>query len=243
MRWVQMVLASVLLATVGVAADKKPPTEEQLEEWFNNLTPANPSWPSDRSEVVLQSVFSLIDHPKEAVPFLRKKLKAADGPEAKVIDGWIKDYLDDDVRARDAAELELRKHREDFLVMQKLLRAGKATESQPFRRRVAAVVWKKPIEEVKEGEAESPPIQFHPLWAIRFFQSQKRSGSARSITDNASELVPFDSEIPRARRALLVLERIGTPEAVEVLKEVAGGREGLPATIAAKEALERLKAK
>ena len=247
MRWVQTVLFGLVFAVTGVAADRKPPTEEQLAEWFGNLTGLagdnSPALPLAREDRVLHGVLNLIDHPNEAVPFLRKRLKPADGPEAKVIDGWVKDYLGDDAKARDTAEAELRKYREDYLVVQKLLKAGQATESQPLRRRVAAVIWNEPIKEPKEGEAEPPAIQFRPLWAIRFFQSQKRSGSVRSIPDNASELAPFDSEIPCTRRALLVLERIGTPEAVAVLKEIASGREGLPATVAAKEALERLKAK
>jgi hypothetical protein len=240
---VYAVLVGLVFAVVSVAADNKPPTEEQLAGWFDDLTPGLVLVSQDSSDVVLMGVFHLIDHPKEAVPFLRKKLKPVDGPEAKAIGGWVKDFLGDDAKARDTAEAELRKHRDDFLVTQKLLQAGNATDSQPLRRRIAAVVWKKPIEEVKEGEAEPPPIAFRPLWVTRFVYSQRRSGSTRSITDNASELAPFDSEIPRARRALLVLERIGTPEAVEALKEIAEGRAELPTTVAAKEALGRLKAK
>ena len=79
--------------------------------------------------------------------------------------------------------MELRKHREDYLVVQKLLKAGQTTESQPLRRRVAAVIWNEPVKEPKEGEAEPPAIQFQPLWAIRFAHSQKRYGTARAIPD------------------------------------------------------------
>jgi hypothetical protein len=42
-------------------------------------------------------------------------------------------------------------------------------------------------------------------------------------------------------RAIEVLERIGTPEAKEVVKKLAGGREDAALTVAAKRTLERMR--
>jgi WD40 repeat protein len=52
--------------------------------------------------------------------------------------------------------------------------------------------------------------------------------------------VPFDGEQIRALRSLLVLERIGTPAARAILKDLAGGAEAADLTRGAKGALERL---
>lgn len=253
---VYAVLVGLAFATVSVAADNKPPTEEQLTEWFHNLTghvdpdkhndPAD--WNVTKEDRVLRGVFGFIDHPKEAVPFLRKKLKPADGPDAKTIDGWIKDYLGDDAKKRNPADEQLRKHRGDYLVLQRLLDAGRATESQPIRRRVVAVVQNEKVAELKEGEGEPLPIEFRPaVWIDirRQLNSGKRSGppQARYFAEDAGDYAPFRNELPRIRRTLLVLERIGTQDAIDVLKMLAEGRAELPATVAAKEALKRLEAK
>lgn len=254
MRRVHVVLAVLIVVAVGVIAVgtvvvatgwptpvKEAPTEEKLEEWFGNLTPPGYAWASrESSDLVLQAVFKLIDHPKEAVPFLRKKLKPVDGPEPKAIDGWVKEYLGDDAKARDAAEAELRKHREDYLVVQKLLQAGQVTESQPLRRRAIAVIRDEPVKEPKDGEYV-PDVNFDVPAAGPFYRGADRQFRLELV--RADQVSPHRENHHRTQRALLVLERIGTPEAVEALKEVAAGREGLPATTAAKEALARLKAK
>lgn len=258
MRQACAALAWVLFAAFGVTAeqDKKPPTEQQLTEWFIDLSgrpdpdkePHQSDWWVPAEDRVLRGVFGFLDHPKEAVPFLRKKLKPADGPDSKAIDGWVKDLLGDDAKTRETADVQLRKHREDFVVLTKLLDAGRATESQPSRRRVVAVIQNEKLTEPKEGGAEPLPIEFRPSTLIQFRRQLTlgtRSGppQARYFASDADSYDPFRYDLPRARRAFLVLERMGTPDAIDVLKMVAEGRAELPATAAAKEALERLKAK
>jgi len=82
--------------------------------------------------------------------------------------------------------------------------------------------------------------QFEPLLLRSLENNPSEEVKRRIATILASPYVPPSGERLRTLRAIAILERIGTPEAQDILRKLAGGGDAARETREARESLERL---
>jgi hypothetical protein len=132
--------------------------------------------------------------PKEAVPWIKERLKPAAPLDMKRVEGLLKQLDSDQFKERDSATREL----------------------------------------LKQGEQIVPALD-KALAANPSLESKRRLEGLR----NKLTGIVLEGERLRAYRAIEVLERTGTPEARQVLQELAKGAPGALITTSAQAALKR----
>ncbi len=147
------------------------------------------------------AIWSLIHAAPDSVPFLKKHLRPAPRPDAKIVERLLRDLDRGDFRVRSKAERDLESFGE--LALGDIESALKQNNSVECKRRL-------------EGLLQKAQKQAEP------FGTNERTGQWRVIE---------------------VLEKIGTPAAIEHLRELAAGASGARLTIAARAALSRMEAK
>jgi hypothetical protein len=140
-----------------------------------------------------RAIWTLVESPQQAVPFLKEQVKPVEEVDAKLVQRLLTDLDSEQFETREKAAKEL---------------ALLGERIDPILRRVL------------EGNASE--------------EARKR---VIALLDERA--VP-SGETLRTLRAIQVLERIGTKEAREVLKKLAGGAEAARETLEANEALVRL---
>jgi hypothetical protein len=231
-----MITAGMLLvvgAGTTAAQATNPPEESELRQWWGWLGGNDPA-------EVTRATLAFAGHPKQAVAFLEQHLRPVLRDE-KLVARWLAE-LDSPkfpVRQRATQELEyLGKTIKDDL--EKALAAGPSGEVAGRLKQLLARL--KPPAPVKPLPALPGPGQPIRLASINGKVSINGVPLERYL-QAATPAVPVGppSAWARAARATVLLEHIGTPEALRLIERLAAGdSEALP-TIEARAALSRRK--
>jgi hypothetical protein len=229
-------LKIALLIGVGMVLLRSPAVRAA-----DDLTAAWADLASADEVKAARALLALSATPKETTALLAKHLKPVKA-DSSAIAKLVKDLDSDDVKTRDAAsqeleylgkyaKAELEKHRND-------------TTSAEVKKRIGDVMDKMPTDE--KTPAAPPQLKGSRVGV------QNNNGNITIIIDgkalDLTTLAPPPPPAPnlkwlRVARATVLLEHLGTPEARQILERVADGEAEAPPTKAAREALQRLKAK
>jgi RNA polymerase sigma factor (sigma-70 family) len=219
--------------------------DKELEALFDDLGD------KDADKAVKAAVW-FAGRPKEGVAFLRKRIKAVELDE-KALDGWVADLTGGDAEKQKAAAKALEPVSSHPPVARRLLTAAQGTTDQEVRRRLMVVLFS------SWNESKAYQFEVGPTTEIVFTQRKGPDDQGMTTTGRGGlggGRAPETIDLPanptgpivgpskgsrRLTRAVTILEQVGTPDAVAVLKELAGGHPEAEPTAAAKAALERLK--
>ncbi len=192
-----------------------------------------------------RALLALAATPKETTAFLRDNLKAVKADPTRIAQ-LLKALNSNTFVIRQQAVVELEYHGK--YIKGDLETALKGNPNLDVKRQIEQLLDKMPREAKK---AEPPmPLKARPGSSI----SVSNINGVIQITIDGQPL-DFTKMAPpppppgppqgwvRAVRAVMILEHLGTPEAQTILQNIAGGASDALPTVAAKEALERLKAK
>ena len=185
-----------------------------------------------------RALLDLYDRAKEAVPFLKEKMKPL-----KISSGQVKALLlklnNGDERVWRAAFEELEYF--DPRLAIELPELMERVQESPGRQRMVEV-----LSERDPGSLAGKSIELRPVGdGYNFFAPEFGSWWAEPKVSriNSARWSDIKRKWTRAQRAIVLLEHIGTPEAVSILKEMAAGHPDAQPTKVAKEALERIAAR
>ena len=244
-----------LLATVGTgtaAPEPRPTTkapvpatttdaEKELARLFDDLDDCD-------ADKAVKAAVGLATS-KGTVAFLKKQIKPVELDD-KALDGWVADLTGGDEEKQKSAAKALEPLSTYKLVMARLVSAMKGTTDQDVRRRVAVIIFSTWDESYTTAIGPNTRIEFTkrnpPLSRGVNLGSLVNGGGLGLIDipdeDTSKALIVRPGKAVRQRtRAVVILERIGTPDAVAVLKDLATGHADAEPTVEAKAALERLK--
>ncbi len=236
-------IAGLLAAAVGMAAmamplslmagaDPSEADEKQMEAWWVNLekgeTPAT------------RALLNLADRPKATVAFLKKKMKPL-----TITSGQVKALLlklgnaNDEVWKPAFEELEYFDPRL-AIGLQTLM--DRYTET-PARQRMVEVLSGREAESLKGKNIQLR--KFGGPDDFNFFAQNEGSWWAENRVEriNSFYWANTKKKWTRAARAIVLLEHIGTPEAVAILKDMATGHPDAYPTKVAKDALKAVEGK
>ncbi len=236
-------IAGLLAAVVGMAAmamplsttagaDPSEADEKQMEAWWVDLekgeTPAT------------RALLNLSDRPKDTVAFLKKKMKPL-----TITSGQVKALLlklgsaNDEVWKPAFEELEYFDPRL-AIGLQTLM--DRYTET-PARQRMVEVLSGREAESLKGKNIQLR--KFGGPDDFNFFAQNEGSWWAENRVEriNSESWANTKKKWTRAARAIVLLEHIGTPEAVAILKDMATGHPDAYPTKVAKDALKSVEGK
>ena len=188
-----------------------------------------------------RAMLGLAATPKETIALLKERLQPvkADSKRVEQLVGQLKSS-NFTVRGQAMAELEyLGKY-----IKADLEKMQKGNTDAEVGARIKQLLDKMPKE---QKAAASMPLKARPGSSISVSNS---NGQIRILIDGVPlDLTPQAAPLPqgpsplwvRAVRAVTVLEHLGTPEAQQILQAIAGGEVDALPTMAAQEALKRLK--
>jgi RNA polymerase sigma factor (sigma-70 family) len=218
----------------GGAAPAKDNKQARLEVLWADLA-------DYKEPKAVKAAIALAAAPKETTEFLKTRLKPVPAKvDADAVKAWVADLESDTPSTRDRAAAELR--------------------------HVAPLIEKQLAEAHQNAKSEAARALLDDLWFVARgdLVIDTDAGGTKRITRVVVDVLPAGappgtpvretlamgpgvlhglSPVPSWRqtvRAVGMLESFGTPEAVEILKSLAGGHPGVAPTIAAKEALARL---
>ncbi len=230
----RMIAALLVLGAVRGAAAQEPAqkTAARLEALWADLA-------STEEARATRATLKLAANSKDAVPYLKERLKAVK-VDAAAVAKLVKQLDSDDYETRESAAREL-----EYLgkfakaVLEKHVADTESTET---KRALRSLIDKIPVDE------KTPP----PTPKIKGNSVSIRSGGGEIqifIDGKLLDLTAYAPKPPpapymgwiRAARATAVLEHLATTDARQLLEKLADGEPEAPPTKAAKEALERLK--
>jgi hypothetical protein len=223
-------LSTILsLASGSTGQDKPPANEQQLEAWWSDLekgeTPAT------------RALLNLADRQKEAVPFLAKKLKPLTISSVQVKALLLKLGNEDETVWKPAFE-EL-DYFDPRLAIDLETLMDRYTE-YPLRRRLVEVLSGRDAGSLNDRE----DLQLVRVGSVFNFTGRTARGVGSWWAENKIERIntgvsrrDTKKKWIRASRAVVLLEHIRTPEAVAILKAMAGGHPDADPTKVAREAL------
>ena len=183
---------------------------------------------------IARRLFALIDDPK-AVAMLKPRLPAIKADKAQV-KGWLKDLGSDEVKVWQAAYQSLQYHHPSLALS--LAEQIEAVDS-PRARSLLFCLW----QQCESGMTTSYPDPTLSADGTHLALSYPFNGGKGTATMRC-QTAPLAGLSPkpwtRVRLTVLALERLGTPDAVAVLKQVADGHPDILPTQEAKAALKRL---
>jgi hypothetical protein len=223
-------LAPVIPASSG--ADPAPADEKTMEAWWVDL--------EKEDTKATRALLNLSDRPKDAVTFLKKKMKPL-----TISSGQVKALLlklgngNDEVWKPAFEELEYFDPRL-AIDLQTLMDRYKET---PTRQRMVEILSGREV-----GSLKGKDIQLRKFGGpddFNFFAVNEGSWWAENRVErlNSTYWATTRKKWTRAVRAIVLLEHIGTPDAVAILKEMATGHPDAYPTKVAREALERIAGK
>jgi hypothetical protein len=205
--------------------------EKQMEAWWADLEKGE----AEASRALLR----LADRPKEAVDFLKKKLKplTIDAERVKALLAKLGSDRED-VWKPAFEELEYF----DPRLAIDLATLMTDVTGAPARQRMVALLSGRPAESLA---GEKVDLRAVGQDGFNFFAQGKGSWWAEHKVSriNSAPWGNLKKKWTRATRAIILLEHIGTPEAVALLKGMATGHPEAHPTKEAKEALERVAGK
>jgi RNA polymerase sigma factor (sigma-70 family) len=224
-------------------------SEPQVKEFDQLWQDMVQYWRPEASRAAL----GFIKHPGPAATYLKTKLKPLklDEKEAKRL---IAQLADDDENVWKEAEAELL-HRHPLLALS-LPDAWAEAKTTEQKSRLAVVLLGGKFEEHDKADwelAEQPGNTVNPFVLLatpKPGQQLKGAQPGRRVIQNSTGIEESFAKLNdrrptwhRDRAAVLILEHIGTPEAVKMIEAMAGGHPEASPTVAAKEALARLRKK
>jgi hypothetical protein len=228
------ILALAITALGVVASAPAGPDEaataKSMETWWSDLETGDAA--------ACRALLKLSARPNEAVPFLKGKLKPL-----KIDAERVKALLEklgsdkEDVWKAAFAELEYFDPRLAIDLETLMNEVGDV----PARQRMVEVLSGRPA-----GSLEENPVDLRSVGENGYnFVSQGGSWWAEHRVErlNSEVWVNQKKKWTRAVRAIVLLEQIGTPEAVAILKAMAGGHPEAQPTRVAVEALDRIAGK
>jgi hypothetical protein len=201
--------------------------DKQLEAWWIDL---------EKGEVeASRALLDLYDHAQQAVPFLKDKLKPL-----KISSGQVKTLLlklnsaNENLWKTAFAELEYF----DPRLAIELPELMERVKDSPGRQRMVEVLSERDAGSLKGKEIEIRPVGE----GFNFFSRGEGSWWAEPKVSkiNSDRYSTFKRKWTRAERAIVLLEQVGSPEAVSILKAMAAGHPEASPTKLAKDALERV---
>jgi hypothetical protein len=231
---IAVVLGMALLAPMFSASSGADPAtvdEKAMEAWWVDL---------EKGETAAtRALLNLSDRPKDAVAFLKKKMKPLTISSGQVKALILKLGNDNDAVWKPAFE-ELEYFDPRLAIdLQTLMDRYK---EPPARQRMVEVMSGREV-----GSLKGKDIKLWKFGGPDDFNFTADNGSWWA--ENRIERINSDSwrntkmKWTRAVRAIVLLEHIGTPDAVAILKEMATGHPDAYPTRVAKEALDRIAGK
>jgi hypothetical protein len=232
-----LVLGIGMLTATAAAADEKrskPADVATMEAWWGDLE-------KDELEAS-RALLNLADQPKETVAFLKSKMKAL-----KIDGERVQDLLtnlgseDDKVWKPAYEELEYFDPRLAF-DLESLMRDVK----EPLvRTRMVEIMSGRPADSLKGSEVTIRQVgNGNDFQGFNFFDGRGSWWAEHRIERiNASPWQREKKKWTRAVRAIVLLEHIGTPEALAILKDMTGGDADAAPTKVAVEAVGRVEKK
>jgi hypothetical protein len=235
----RLLTALVILGITVSIASAQPAAKPTIESRWADL--ASP----DEGKAT-RALLALSATPKETTAFLQEQLKPVKA-DAKRVAQLVKalDNANFKIRAQAMAELEYF----GKYIKADLEAALKANPGIETKMRVQQLLDKMPKEKEKKAEAPMPKAGGGRNISVSNINGQIRITIDGQVID-LNNLTPPPPPPPppgpptgwvRAVRAVNLLEHLATPEAEKMLQSIAAGESDALPTVAAREALERLK--
>lgn len=204
------------------------PTRVRMEQWWTDLEKPEP----DASRALLR----FADQPEESVRFFQDKLRPLKISEPKLNE--LLDRLASNERQVWEAAFEELEYLDPRLAVELEL-LMEQVDAAPARQRLVALLSSRPVEALEGLEVTLRPVGDDGY-------NFKAGGSWWA--EHKVERLNVGYSNPkkkwtRAVRALMLLEHMGTPEAVAILEQMATGHPEAQPTRVAREALERVGAR
>jgi hypothetical protein len=199
---------------------------KQLEAWWADL--------EDVDSKASRALLSLADRPGQAVPFLKHKLKPLKLDSVRLKAFLLRLGSDNEALWKQAfADLE---YYDPRLAMDLPSLMEKVTET-PTRQRLVEILSGRDAGSLKDKKVELRKFnQFY-----NFFADNGSWWAEAKVSElNAHAWGGEKKKWTRAVRAMALLEHLHTPEAVAILREMAGGHPEAQPSRVAQEALKRL---
>jgi hypothetical protein len=224
-----------------------PVTPKQMEAWWADL--------AGDGVKTTQAVLALYARPKETVAFLKDKLQPLKADKEQV-KKWLAALGSDKAEVWKPAFEKLRYF--DPRLALDLRKIPDQLTTPAARQRLGAIMADEPAESLADLKVKTQVLGFQqdgkPIasWGLYFYcysanpQNQKPGPPIRVISCASNITTVGDarhsprSSWTRAARAAVLLEHIGSPQAVAILKDMAAGHPDALPTRTAKEALARL---
>jgi hypothetical protein len=217
-------LIAIPLLTGSASADPRADAKTKVESLWADLLSANDT-------TVFRTVLALAGTPKETLAFFKDNLHPVK-IDSKRVERLIADLDSSDAAVAQRADVQL-----EYLgkyVRPELHKALAQMPSLALRQRIEALLKRLPHDPLDQAD--------------ELFAELKKDPKNKTMRDKLikvlnGSLTPAAGASPlwlRARRAIMVLEHIATPEARDQLKALADGEPDALPTKEAKAALERL---
>jgi hypothetical protein len=229
---------ALLLICAHLAPAAAPPPARQKSP--DRLAKAWADLASEDEAVASRALLALAASPKESVALLKARLAPVKIDRAR-FEKLLELLDDDEFEVREAASREL-----EYLgrfAKPLLLKALEGKPRPEVRKRIATLLTRIPPDE-KEKKEKAPALQG------RNVQVRSNNDKIEILIDGkkldleaAIKPVVYPTNVGwlRAVRAVALLESVGTPESVAVLKKMAAGEKGARPTDEAAAALSRLR--
>lgn len=230
-----LIVAGVAVAVVSAQPAAKPTLDSR---WSELASP-------DEGKAT-RALLALAATPKETTAFLQAQLKPVKA-DAKRVAQLLKALDSDTYVIRNQASIDL-----EYLgkyIKADLEAASKADGKAETKMRIQQLLDKLPKEKKKEEPKAAPKLGGGRNIAVSNINGQIRIVIDGQVIDLNNLQPPAPPPPPpgppsgwvRAVRAVNLLEHLGTPEARQILQAIAAGESDALPTVAAREALERLK--
>lgn len=226
-----MAVGVVFLGAVGSAAE--PPTDDTvMESLWADL---------EKSELeASRALLKLADRPNEAVAFLKEKMRPLKTRPGEIRALLLK--LGSDKEAVWKAAFEELDYFDPRLAIDLETLMEKVTEA-PARQRMVAILSNNSAARLKLLDGSTINLKKTGQEAFNFFDGRMSWWAEDKVSRIGSNSGSDRKKWTRAVRATVLLEHIGTPEAVTIVKEMATGHPEAEPTRVARETLMRMRPK
>lgn len=218
-------LSPLLLVTAGAETSVARPSQEELDGWWADLYSDEPA--------AANAVIEFYRNPDAAVPYLKAKLRPLDLDPDRCR-RLLKELGSDDEQVWRAAWQEL-DYLDPRLAIDLKTLMGEVTEA-PARTRLTELCTDRKADTLAGKEVVLRPVGD----GFNFFDGRGSWWAEHRVDRIGTSLWRPKRAWTRAARGVAVLERIGTPDAVEVLRQLSAGHADAAPTRAAADSLQRI---